>query len=321
MASGYARQYIVWTRPQVAFLFEQIPDCEVICSQFPVGTNKQFGSLAIVRFLRSAWQIRRRRPSVTIDLIGDVRDRFFGRLAGGARHLHIGWTKAHPFSRLIRNPLGTGKPIVTIPASIPNVYDAHRAMLGALMPESKCINVHSAKRRPDASPRRSFRVGMHPFASQMCKRWPQENWRNLVSELLRDMNVEIVGFGAPSERGELEALFSGFGPRVTLATDSISNFAHRTAQLDVMIGLDSFSVHMAASCGVRSITINAGNPPDLWAPPGGVTLASSGGCAVYPCFNVPRCEGTERQYRCVKSITVRQVLDAVRLETESNVQW
>src|ERR1700733_8453730 len=42
-AAGYARNYLVWTRPQVAFLFEDVPDCRIVCSQFPIGTDKQFG--------------------------------------------------------------------------------------------------------------------------------------------------------------------------------------------------------------------------------------------------------------------------------------
>src|SRR5882724_9847215 len=75
VARGYASGYLVWTRPQVAFLFEKIPQCEVICSQFPVGTAKLIAGFAIFAFLNAALRVRSRRPSVTIDLIGDLRDR------------------------------------------------------------------------------------------------------------------------------------------------------------------------------------------------------------------------------------------------------
>jgi heptosyltransferase-3 len=80
-----------------------------------------------------------------------------------------------------------------------------------------------------------------------------------------------------------------------------------------MIGLDSFSVHMAHRQGIRSVMLNAGNPPALWAIPaaGGTTLASSGGCPHYPCFNVPKCVGTSYQYACVRSLSVDQVLDSI----------
>ncbi len=311
-ARGYASRYLVWTRPQMAFLFEDIADCEIICSQFPVGTNKQFGGLAVVRFLRAAWQVRRRRPSVTLDLIGDMRDRFFAHLAGSPRHLHIGWAMGHPFTRVIRNPFGRGRPVITVPTDIPNVYAAHELILEALVPTLKPADLRPLQIGASPPMKQPSRIGLHPFASQKCKLWPDDNWRRLVSELLLDQNVEITAFGSPSERGGLEALFGEFGQRVTLITGSISNFAHQTSKLDVMVGLDSFSVHMAQRQGVRSVTINAGNQPNLWAPPGGVTLASSGGCAAYPCFNIPTCEGSDKQYACVKSITVLEVLDAIR---------
>jgi heptosyltransferase-3 len=311
-ASRYAASYLVWTRPQVAFLFEDIADCELICSQFPVGTSKQFGGLAAVRFLQAAWQVRRRRPSVTLDLIGDARDRFFARLAGSPRHVHIGWAADHPFARLIRNPFGRGRPVVTVPTDTPNVYAAHQLILEALVPAIKSTDLRPVDVCRSSPPKKPSRIGLHPFASQKCKLWPDENWRRLVSELLLDQNIEITAFGSPSERGALEALFGKFGRRVTLVTSSISNFAHQTAELDVMVGLDSFAVHMAQRQGVRSVTINAGNPVNLWAPPSGITLANSGGCAAYPCFNIPKCEGSDQQYACVKSVTVLQVLDAIR---------
>jgi hypothetical protein len=69
---------------------------------------------------------------------------------------------------------------------------------------------------------------------------------------------------------------------------------------------------MAARQGVRSVTINAGNPPELWAVPRtGRTVWSSGGCSSFPCFNVPKCEATPLEYACVRSIAVRQVIESI----------
>src|SRR3569833_422985 len=50
-ARGYAQRYLVWTRPQIAFLFEQIPACEVVGSQFPVGFFLLFGLLVALQML------------------------------------------------------------------------------------------------------------------------------------------------------------------------------------------------------------------------------------------------------------------------------
>jgi heptosyltransferase-3 len=308
---GYAQEYLVWTRPQVASLFEDIPRCEIVCSQFPVGTSKQFGGLALLQLFWAALRIRRRKPSVTLDLIGDIRERIFARLAGTPRHLHIGWAVDHPFARLIRNPLGRGRPLVSIPKAIPNVYSAYNRMLAAVL----AVDVGSAPfpHRERILPILSggiTHVGLHPFASQECKLWPTENWQQLVRGLL-DKGANVTAFAAPSERELLERMFHQFGERITLVSGNISNFSLHVSGLDILVGLDSFAIHIARLQGIRSVTINAGNPPDLWAVPNGRMLASSGGCQNYPCSNIPMCKGSEHQYICVKSITVRQVFDAI----------
>ena len=309
-AHNYARRYLVWTRPQVAFLFEHIADCEVVSSQFPIGTSKQFGGLAFLRFLKAAWKIRQRRPSLTIDLIGDVRDRFFAKLAGSPRHVHMGWAGDHPFTRLIRNPWGNGRPAVTVPPGIPNVYDAHALLLNELAPSAGVRERYAETPRSTPERGRVLRVGLHPFASQACKIWPFDNWRALVDRLLKD-NTEITAFGAPSERSELEKVFDPFDTRIKLVTEDIPTFARSISSLDIMVGLDSFSVHMAYRQHVAAVMINAGNPANLWAPPGTQVLAGSGGCPIYPCFNIPQCENTNRRYACVNSVSVSDVYDAI----------
>jgi heptosyltransferase-3 len=304
-ARGYAEEYLVWTRPQVAFLFQDIPRCELVCSQFPLGTTKQFGAAAALQLLQAARAIRRRRPSVTLDLIGDVRERWLARLSGSRRHLHIGWAADHPFSRLIRNPWGSGRPLVTVPASHVSVYAGYQLMLQALAPGTA---------EPKVAARRPVRhVGLHPFASQACKLWPSSNWRELAGELIR-RGVKVSVFGAPAEHTAVLTLLGDMASsrEVTVVCETLKNFVRYTAELDVMVGLDSFAVHVAGLHGIRSVTINGGNPPGLWAVTGtGVTLGSSGGCPRYPCFNVPRCSGSDREYVCVKSITVGQVLEAI----------
>lgn len=313
----YAERYVVWTRPQMAFLFRDIPGCDVVCSQFPVGTRKEFGPREAIRFIRSARSIRRLAPTVSIDLIGDFRERIFARLAGSRRHVHIGWARGHPFSRIIRNPFGRGNPIITIPSHTINVYSAYQLIVDALAPAGdpasgageRASGAHSARTHAP-------RVGLHPFASQECKLWPAENWRQLVGRLL-DEGAEIWAFGAPSERQALVRLLGSSAARVRVVTDGIESFAKQLGSVDVLVGLDSFAVHLAWREGVRSVMINAGNPPEFWSVPGsGSVLASSGGCSHYPCFNAPRCKGLPGEYACVKAISVAQVLQSVKVATQ-----
>ena len=308
---NYAKRYIVWTRPQLAFLFLDIPNCEVICSQFPVGTAKQFNGGTAAAFFKAAMAIRRQRPDVTLDLVGDFRERWFARLAGSRRHVHIGWERDHPFAQLIRNPFGSGRPIVRVPVIVANAYSAYQIMLDILAPGRNDRQAAMAVSRSSVSRAGAMRVGLHPFASQPSKLWPAENWRIVARELL-SRGVELNAFAAPNELTAAQSLFSEFGPRVSIFTGTISEFAHALTNLDILIGLDSFSVHMAHRQGVRSITINAGTPTELWAVPSGRTLGGAGGCAYYPCYNIAKCQNTAYENACVRSVSPSDVLNAIK---------
>jgi heptosyltransferase-3 len=155
-----------------------------------------------------------------------------------------------------------------------------------------------------------LKIGIHPFASQPSKLWPRENWQDLTRELL-SQGASVTAFGAPHELSELQSMFTPFGAAISFFAGSLEYFADEVSKFDIIVGLDSFSVHMAHRQGVRSITINAGTPASLWAVPSGVTLGTSGGCAHYPCYNVAQCQHTPYEFACVKSTSPKQVIDAI----------
>jgi heptosyltransferase III len=308
--ASYAERYLIWTRPQLAFLFKDMRDCTVVCSQFPVGTAKHFTTGEALRFLTAVRAIRRQRPSVSLDFVGDLRERWFSRLIGSPHHLHIGWMLDHPYARLIRNPLGPGHPLVTISTHVQNVYDAYEKFVDALVPQQN-YRQQMARHSPNASVGlHGLKIGIHPFASQPSKLWPSENWQRLTRELL-SQGASVTAFGAPHERQALRSIFAPFGAAVGFFASSLESFADEVANFDVIVGLDSFSVHMAHRQGVPSVTINAGTPASLWAVPSGITLGASGGCAYFPCYNVPKCRQTTYEFACVKSTSPQQVMDAI----------
>lgn len=308
--NGYAKNYVAWVRPQVAFLFNDIPGCQVVCSQFPVGTAKNFGLKNALAFLKAAWRIRQMRPSVTMDLIGDFRERFFALLLGAPKHQYIGWAEGHPFNLIIRNPLGRGQPAFDVPAATPNIYLSYGLFLEHLTGgRESSILAHAQPVQADR-----LNIGLHPFASQQCKLWPDKNWLALATHLLDDGHGVTV-FGAGAEKVALEKIFAPVLSRVTVFTKSLADFTEKVSELDLFIGLDSFGVHMGQRQGVRNILINAGNNPEVWTPPSTVLLAHSGGCQYYPCNNVPKCEGTAAEYICIRSVKPQEVLSAAGLGT------
>lgn len=312
VSSGYAERYLIWTRPQLAFLFDDLQCSTVICSQFPVGTSKQFDGREALRFVAAARQIRRLKPSVSLDFIGDMRERLLARLIGAQRHLHIGWTSEHPYSRLIRNHFGPGQPLITVPTHVRSVYAAYELFVKALnAPQMQSQERTAGPARDTAWRLGRLRVGIHPFASIPCKHWPAQNWHILTRELLSH-GASVTAFGAPQERQALQSMFDSFGESVRFFTGSLQEFAREVSNLDILVGLDSFSVHMAHRQGISSVTVNAGTPPELWAVPSGITLGGSGGCAHYPCFNIPKCLARPYEFACTKSTSPRQVMDVIR---------
>ena len=263
-----------------------------------------------------ARELRQRAPDVTLDLVGDVRERWLARLAGSRRHLHIGWAAGHPFNRIIRNPFGRGHPAVSVPPEVPGAYGGYAAFVEALCPRPERRDGAFAD-PPRSAKRRRLRIGLHPFASQDCKLWPQQSWRELAAAL-GEKGHELTGFCAPAEAARLDAIFEGITMPVRQVAGSLRNFESESSRLDLMIGLDSFSVHLAQRQGVASIMLNAGNPPSLWAPPLGTVLGCGGGCSRHPCFNVPRCD-PQAEYICIRSVAVATVIAEVERVASTTV--
>ena len=306
--AGFADRYVVWTRPAMAFLFESMPGVRVVTSSFPVGTNRRFGWRELLGMLRAAREIRRLGPVETLDMVGDFRDRLWARLAGSRRLHYIGWGDGHPYGRIIRNPLGVGRPSVVVPAEVPNIYASCQRLVDGLLAGRSAVPRAASAMRPIRTT--AIRVGLHPFASQACKHWPDERWSSLAGRLL-EAGIEVSAFGAPDQREALGAIFAAHGQRVRMVTTGIPEFAREIAALDLVVGLDSFSVHMAEHMGTGSVLLLGPNDPSLFSPPHATVLSDSGGCAAWPCFNVPSCEGGPREHACIRAIGVDRVADAV----------
>lgn len=311
--AGYAERYIVWTFREAAFLFEGLEHCTIFTSDFPIGaTMRRFAQGGFVSFWSTLRRIRRERPTETLELVSDIRERWTCRLIGAERDLSPAWAPGHPFRA--HNRMGRFKPssLVTIPATTVNLYAAYDLVLQALVgptrgsfaPAPQWPAALTAGR--DDAP---LRIGIHPSASARCKLWPQSHWLRLIDGLLaRYPNATFTFFGAPSERSDLEPLAARAGPVASISTTSLKAFASELDQLDLLIGLDSFSVHLANSKGVPAIVLVGPNDPRLFSPPGARDVVHPKACIYQPCGGRPRCIGTDFQFACMTAITPDEVL-------------
>ena len=309
---GYADKLIVWTFKAAAFAFADIPNCDLVFSDFPMGaTRNAFFKNAGISFLSAVRHIRSRHPDETIELVSDVRERFAAKLLGAPVNYSLDWAENHPFRRHSRTSKRPNGSWTTIPASIDNIYAAFTAGLQHLV------------RQPDAgfSPNIKWQtlaaiaasqgtIGIHPSASMPHKLWPDAYWADLISSIHADYPaIRFVLFGAPADRTGLEHITTRVRDLpVEIVTGSLREFKTRVADVAVLVGLDSFSVHLAQSLGLPSVVLVGSNNPTLFSPPGSRIAITPGSCLHQPCNGKPRCVSTEFEYACMKSIAPAQVV-------------
>lgn len=307
-------RWTVWCRHEVSFLFQDVPGIdEVLTNRFPVGTNKKLTWRESLRLMAAIGPLRRRNFDVSLDFIGDFRDVILGRLVNAKRHYSPVWPDGHPFRKIIRAAPTSWIPN---PCAIPDattIYEAYREIAAKVAGDLFGDSVQ----RPDATaaaigvPRRKLeRVGLHPFASQECKLWPASNWRSLAASLTAE-GVDVIAFGAPEERDSLRKIFAGVLAEDALVCVPLREFFNRVEKLDALIGLDSFSIHVAKKFDRHSVMLNGANDPALWAPSLCTVVTSNARCGSQPCFNRPSCQNTEFEYDCMRKITADAVLKAV----------
>jgi heptosyltransferase-3 len=265
-------------------------------------------------FGSAALRIRRERPTQTLELVSDIRERWACRLLGAPRNLSPAWEIGHPFRKHSR--MGRFKPsdVATIPVAVTGLYAALNLVLVALVGSARA-NLLRAPAWPawaDVAPDTRMRIGIHPFASAPCKLWPRERWVALIASLRgRFPRAAIVLFGAPPERDSLDEMSRLATGETQIVTASLREFKATLQHVDLLIGLDSFSVHLAHSLGVPAIVLVGPNDPALFTPPGARTVTHPGECVYQPCGGRPKCKGTSFEYACMRAISAPQVMNEI----------
>lgn len=150
-----------------------------------------------------------------------------------------------------------------------------------------------------------------------AKDWGAENWFRLLGRVAKEFPDHALALaGAPNEREQSEAAAEGWrqaggGPVVNLCgalapRESAAMFQ----RAEIFIGHDSGPMHLAATVGTPCVAVFAArNKPRMWFPYGEghrvlYHRVSCWGCALETCI-------VEKK-RCIYSITVDEVMEAVR---------
>jgi heptosyltransferase-3 len=152
-----------------------------------------------------------------------------------------------------------------------------------------------------------------------AKDWGRENWRALLDRVAAQFpGRSLLLVGAPEECGSSEFAAAGWranggGPVVNLCGRlSPRESAAALARARIFVGHDSGPMHLAASVGTPCVAVFAArNIPRQWFPFGHqhrviYHRVECWGCGLETCI--------EQQKKCLLSITVDEVIEAVRAQ-------
>lgn len=297
----------ILTRKGFKPIFENIHGVDnIYTSNFPMGTVKNFGFSDIFNLARIILKLRKNSYDLVINNIGDFRENLLGGLIGGEKNLSVSWSDGHPFNKLIRpgfRCLLTR--CVDIPIEIYNVYEAQDFIAKTITKEE------SYRIMPEE--KKVSRVALHTGASQKSKLWEYANWIVLIDYLYARFQEKIIIFCTYSELEELEIVFDGVKDKIEFSCGSVSNFLERLRdEVDIFIGLDSFSIHAAAMQNVSNIImLNGANDAKVWMPLNGEVVQKVHSCVYFPCYNKPKCLGSVEEYNCMRQISPEMVIEKI----------
>ena len=285
-----------------------------ISINLPIFGHHKKGIKELTSAFHQLLQVRRHRYSCCINLVGDIRENLIGKLVGAEDNIAPIWDNASLFRKHIRNTgahwlLDYG---VRIPSELSNMYDSLEFF-------SIQLGVQQLERIKDSMPAKSTNpvpvIAIHPGASQPSKRWLPEKWRAVIRRLHAD-GKKIILLGSPSERS---GLFDAFNDEIKnfsldVVTESLPIVLDSLSKSDILVGMDSFSVHAAHALGIPVIVLHGPFDPAVMTPPGGIPLSSGNMCKVFPCYNKPSCRGTEYEYICIRGIEVNAVVNAIETQ-------
>lgn len=296
--------------------------------RYAVGTRSPWD------LARLWWQIARFRPQILVyataarGVAAAQRDLRFFRLCGVRRVIGVpcagamqgNFFGAEPGSAEAQSRLLEGELEPEATRLARNLAELGDARLQE--PASWSLHLSEAEMKRAAEAIGPEALGCTPIAVSVgtkvqSKDWGRENWQALLTRLARELpGRSLILLGAPDESSASDFAAahwkaSGGGPVVNLCgRSSPRESAAAIAHAQLFLGHDSGPMHLAAAVGTPAVAVFAArNIPRQWFPFGAQNAVvyhrvECWGCGLETCV--------EQRKKCIASITVEEVLAAVR---------
>ncbi len=256
--------------------------------------------ISLLRFLQ---KLRSRRFDVVLDLDGTVLSGRITRFTRSPRKIGPDFSKRprvyHERVRIDRDSQHCF-----------NDFTLMVAALGFNPPENSYLQLPAPDPTlpmPDDIDRKRQTVCIHPSATKDYKQWEITRFARLADHLAKaDWQVVIIGAGT----GERQRIATMQEQMETAAVNlhnrlSLTELLQLFKMADLYVGNDSGPMHLAAASGIRVLALFGPTELTRWAPlaPNARTLKG-----IKPCAPDCRPEDCKRNYQCMSSLDVEEVL-------------
>ncbi len=231
---------------------------------------------AAALLLRLRRELRSLRPTVSVDLQGNMKGALLARLSGAPRRIGLAPGQG---GREWAHRLATEH--VLLPRRPFHRADRARALLAPLgagdggPPTAAGVEAAGPwaeeRLRDLGLEARRFAV-LHPGVSGFgsLKRWPAERWAALARRLVEDRGLPVLVTAGPGEEqlADSVAAASGGGARRAPGTPTLAELGALLARAAVVVGADTGPIHLAALLGVPTVALFGPKDPAVYAPRG-----------------------------------------------------
>ena len=154
-------------------------------------------------------------------------------------------------------------------------------------------------------PQAKFKIALCVKGTFPLKTWSKENFAEVVKNLKKNYDAAFFIVGAPNDRDYADEVIAEIGFEVEnfCGETSLTDLAEIFRRTDFFITVDTGATHIAATTGIKMVTIYGCTSPDRWHPinKNAIALTSRENCC--PCT-----KKTCDEPKCLKNVTPAQVL-------------
>ncbi|MBR1646188.1 MAG: glycosyltransferase family 9 protein [Selenomonadaceae bacterium] len=163
-------------------------------------------------------------------------------------------------------------------------------------------------------PQKKFKIALCVKGTFPLKTWSKEYFAETVRELNKNYDAAFFIVGAPNDRDYADEVIReiGFDVENFCGETSLTDLAELFRRADLFVTVDTGATHIAATTGVKMVTMYGCTSPDRWHPinPNAIALTSRENCC--PCtFKAEQCP-TYPKPACLQNVTPAQVIDAAK---------